>query len=38
AKDFAVYGREGEPCDCGGTVQRIVQGGRSSFFCGRCQK
>jgi formamidopyrimidine-DNA glycosylase len=38
AKDFAVYGREGEPCACGGTVQRIVQGGRSSFFCARCQK
>ncbi|MGE8134697.1 bifunctional DNA-formamidopyrimidine glycosylase/DNA-(apurinic or apyrimidinic site) lyase [Novosphingobium subterraneum] len=38
AKDFAVYGREGEPCACGGTVERIVQGGRSSFFCVRCQK
>ncbi|MFY8194689.1 MAG: zinc finger domain-containing protein, partial [Novosphingobium sp.] len=38
AKDFAVYGREGEPCACGGTVARIVQGGRSSFFCPKCQK
>ncbi|KHS41606.1 bifunctional DNA-formamidopyrimidine glycosylase/DNA-(apurinic or apyrimidinic site) lyase [Novosphingobium subterraneum] len=38
AKDFAVYGREGEPCACGGTVERIVQGGRSSFFCAKCQK
>ncbi|NLR69279.1 bifunctional DNA-formamidopyrimidine glycosylase/DNA-(apurinic or apyrimidinic site) lyase [Novosphingobium sp. ERN07] len=38
AKDWRVYGREGEPCACGGTVQRIVQGGRSSFFCANCQK
>lgn len=38
AKDFAVYGREGEPCACGGTVERIVQGGRSSFFCVKCQR
>lgn len=37
---FAVYGREGEPClkpRCGGTVARIVQAGRSSFFCPSCQ-
>jgi formamidopyrimidine-DNA glycosylase len=34
-----VYGREGEPCvTCHGTVQRIVQGGRSTFFCPRCQR
>lgn len=38
AKDFKVYGREGQPCECGGTVARIVQGGRSSFFCPKCQK
>ena len=38
AKDFAVYDREGEPCSCGGTVRRIVQGGRSTFFCPRCQR
>lgn len=38
AKDFNVYGREGEPCACGGTVERIVQGGRSTFFCRKCQK
>jgi formamidopyrimidine-DNA glycosylase len=38
AKDFAVYGREGEPCGCGGKVRRIVQGGRSTFFCPRCQR
>ena len=38
---FAVYGREGEPCSthgCRGKVQRITQAGRSTFFCGRCQK
>ena len=34
---FAVYDREGRPCECGGTVRRIVQGGRSSFYCPRCQ-
>ncbi len=38
AKDWRVYGREGEPCGCGGRVQRIAQGGRSSFFCAKCQK
>ncbi len=38
AKDWRVYGREGEPCVCGGTVERIVQGGRSTFFCAKCQK
>jgi formamidopyrimidine-DNA glycosylase len=36
---LAVYGREGEPCPrCGGRVRRIVQSGRSSFFCPRCQR
>lgn len=37
SKQFAVYGREGEPCACGGLVRRIVQGGRSTFYCPRCQ-
>lgn len=33
-----VYGREGEPCPrCGEPIQRIVQAGRSSFFCLACQ-
>ncbi|GMG82211.1 bifunctional DNA-formamidopyrimidine glycosylase/DNA-(apurinic or apyrimidinic site) lyase [Paralimibaculum aggregatum] len=38
---FRVYGREGEPCPCGGKgarVLRIVQSGRSSFYCSRCQR
>jgi len=38
SKSFAVYDREGRPCGCGGTVKRIVQGGRSTFFCPRCQR
>ena len=38
---FRVYDREGQPCPtlgCGGQVQRIVQSGRSSFFCSSCQR
>jgi formamidopyrimidine-DNA glycosylase len=38
SKSFAVYDREGEPCGCGGRVRRIVQGGRSTFYCPRCQR
>jgi formamidopyrimidine-DNA glycosylase len=38
AKQFLVYGREGEPCSCGGTVERRVDGGRSTFWCPKCQK
>ncbi len=35
---WRVYGREGEACRCNrGTVQRIIQGGRSTFFCRQCQ-
>ena len=37
---FAVYGRDGLACrraGCGGTVMRIVQGGRSTFLCPACQ-
>jgi formamidopyrimidine-DNA glycosylase len=37
---FAVYDREGASClnGCGGTVKRITQAGRSTFFCPKCQK
>jgi formamidopyrimidine-DNA glycosylase len=40
ASRFDVYDREGEPCraPCTGTVKRIVQSGRSTWFCPRCQK
>lgn len=37
SKSFAVYDREGRPCACGGIVKRIVQGGRSTFYCPKCQ-
>lgn len=38
---FRVYDREGAPCPrpgCSGTVRRIVQSGRSTFHCPRCQR
>jgi formamidopyrimidine-DNA glycosylase len=35
---FAVYDREGAPCPrCGAAIARVVQSGRSSFFCRGCQ-
>jgi formamidopyrimidine-DNA glycosylase len=38
AKDWLVYGREGEACHCGALVQRRVDSGRSTFYCARCQR
>ena len=38
AKEWRVYGREGERCECGGTIVRVVQSGRSTFFCPKCQR
>lgn len=38
---FRVYDREGEPCRrprCGGTIKRVEQAGRSTFYCPRCQR
>jgi formamidopyrimidine-DNA glycosylase len=38
---FRTYDREGQPChtpECGGTIARVVQSGRSSFYCPRCQR
>jgi formamidopyrimidine-DNA glycosylase len=38
---FRVYDREGQPCradGCDGTIRRIVQSGRSSFYCPSCQR
>ena len=38
---FRVYDREGEKCPtpgCRGTIKRIVQNGRSTFYCPVCQK
>jgi formamidopyrimidine-DNA glycosylase len=38
--NFLVYDREGQPCPggCKGVVKRIVQAGRSTFYCPGCQK
>ena len=37
--NFQVYDREGEPCpNCKGKIKRIVQSGRSTFYCPSCQK
>ena len=38
---FRAYGREAEPCqtpDCQGIIRRVVQSGRSSFYCPACQR
>tara|TARA_B100000700_G_scaffold152827_1_gene169611 strand:- start:151 stop:981 length:831 start_codon:yes stop_codon:yes gene_type:complete len=38
---FRVYSRAGEGCmkkSCLGTIKRIIQSGRSTFFCGKCQR
>jgi formamidopyrimidine-DNA glycosylase len=36
---FLVYGRAGEPCRrCGGAVRSFPQGGRTTFYCPRCQR
>jgi formamidopyrimidine-DNA glycosylase len=36
---WRVYEREGEPCDrCATPIKRVVQGGRSTYFCPQCQK
>ena len=38
---FRVYGCEGAPCQtpgCPGKIQRIVQSGRSTFYCAQCQR
>ncbi len=37
--DWSVYDREGEPCrNCQRPIKRIKQAGRSTYFCGKCQK
>jgi len=38
ANEWRVYGREGEPCQCGSVVRRRVDSGRSTFYCASCQK
>ena len=35
---LAVYGKTGEPCrNCGTEIEKVVIGGRSSFYCKKCQ-
>ncbi len=37
--ELMVYGRAGEPCKkCGALIERLVQAGRSTFYCPWCQK
>ena len=36
-KQWRVYGREGEACSCGKPILRRVEGGRSTFYCAKCQ-
>jgi len=38
ARQWRVYGREGEPCACGRPVRRRAEGGRSTFYCPQCQR
>lgn len=38
ASAWRVYGHEGAPCACGGTIARLTQAGRSTFWCARCQE
>lgn len=37
-KQWRVYGREGEACACGKPVLRRIDGGRSTFYCAKCQR
>lgn len=38
AKQWRVYGREGEACQCGAPVLRRTDSGRSTFWCAKCQR
>ncbi|MGB5078278.1 MAG: bifunctional DNA-formamidopyrimidine glycosylase/DNA-(apurinic or apyrimidinic site) lyase [Sphingorhabdus sp.] len=38
AKEWRVYGREGQLCSCGALVKRRVDSGRSTFYCAKCQR
>lgn len=35
---WRVYGHEGESCECGGTIRKIVQSNRATYYCPRCQR
>ena len=38
SKQWRAYGREGLACECGGTIARRVESGRSTFWCPACQR
>jgi formamidopyrimidine-DNA glycosylase len=38
ARQWRVYGREGEACGCGRPVLRRTESGRSTFYCSHCQR
>jgi formamidopyrimidine-DNA glycosylase len=38
SKEWRVYGREGGACACGAPVLRRIDSGRSTFYCGKCQR
>jgi formamidopyrimidine-DNA glycosylase len=38
SKEWRVYGREGQPCQCGAPIRRRVELGRSTFHCPKCQR
>lgn len=38
SKQWRVYGREDEACHCGAPVRRRAEGGRSTFWCPKCQR
>ncbi|GAM02352.1 bifunctional DNA-formamidopyrimidine glycosylase/DNA-(apurinic or apyrimidinic site) lyase [Sphingomonas parapaucimobilis] len=38
SKEWRVYGREGEHCECGAIVRRRTDSGRSTFWCATCQR
>jgi formamidopyrimidine-DNA glycosylase len=38
SRQWRVYGREGEACACGAPIRRRTEGGRSTFYCARCQR
>lgn len=38
-EEFSVYGKAGKPCPrCGKTIARVTQGGRTTAYCGGCQR
>ena len=38
SKEWRVYGREAEACRCGAPIRRRAEGGRSTFYCPKCQR